>query len=242
MSKFSALLALVILVTSCQIDQQETESGCDFQSILSPDKNIDCGYLTVPENHDDPDSKKIKIAYVILHAEDADSKEYPVIYLSGGPGSSAIDSARINRWYSHPFRAQRDIILLDQRGIGYSSPLPNLYMELNDIMAKDLTAEEEQLSIEKLMVDYAQKCKEQQIDLANYNTFQNAMDVGALMDRLAYEKYNLYGVSYGTRLARVTQDMFPERLNSVTLNSPNPIKGDMLVDRLNSYSLALSRV
>ncbi|MEQ9412998.1 MAG: hypothetical protein RIF39_04175, partial [Cyclobacteriaceae bacterium] len=98
MNKLYALLVLVILVTSCQSDKIENLSGCDFRSIISSEKNIDCGYITVPENHDDPEGKKIKIAYVLLHAEDTTSKEYPVIYLSGGPGGSAVDSIRINRW------------------------------------------------------------------------------------------------------------------------------------------------
>jgi len=242
MNRLLALFALVILFASCQSDKQAPSAGCDFQSAIPKGKNVDCGYITVPENHDQPDGKKIKIAYVVLHAEDATTKEYPVIYLSGGPGGSAIDSTAINRWYKHPFRANRDIILLDQRGIGYSSALPNLYKDLYEIMAKDVTAQKEQLLIDSLIVDYAQRCKREQIELSNYNTFQNARDVGALMVHLGYEKYNLYGVSYGTRLARVTQDVFPEKLNSVILNSPNPIKGDMLVDRLKSYSLALSRV
>ncbi len=242
MTKLYTLLALVTIITSCQTDKQPPATACDFQSIIPAGKNIDCGYITVPENHDQPDGKTIRIAYVVLHAEDATTKEYPVIYLSGGPGSSSIDAEGIDKWYNHPFRSNRDVILLDQRGIGYSSQLPNLYKELYEIMAKDVTAKEEQLLMDQLIAGYAQKCKDKKIDLSNYNTFQNARDVGALMQHLGHEKYNLYGVSYGTRLARVTQDLFPEKLNSVILNSPNPIKGDMLVDRLKSYSLALSRV
>ena len=55
------------------------------------------------------------------------------------------------------------------------------------------------------------------------------------MKHLDYEKYNLYGVSYGTRLGRVIQDMNSDYLNTVILNSPNPIVGDLLIDRLKSY-------
>lgn len=109
-------------------------------------------------------------------------------------------------------------------------------------MAKDATEEEEQLMMKELLVNYRQKCEVLDIGLQYYNTFQNARDVGMLMNHLTYQKYNLYGVSYGTRLARVIQDMYPDLLNSVILNSPNPLKGDMLVERLNSYSLALERI
>lgn len=203
---------------------------------------MDCGYITVPEDHNQPDGKKIQIAYVVLRAKNADSQAYPVIYLSGGPGASALSEKAVGQWYDDPFRATRDVILLDQRGIGYSSALPNMHQELHAIMAKDLNEEDERSMIESLMNNYSKICNDQGITLSNYNTFQNARDIGALMDHLGYEKYNLYGVSYGTRLARVTQDLFPDKLNAVILNSPNPLKGDMLVDRLKSYALALSRV
>lgn len=242
MYKLPTLLAFIVLLVSCQPKTNEKDPGCDFASIIPPGKNIDCGYLSVPEDHDQPEGKKINIAYVVLHTDNATTKEYPVIFLSGGPGGSSIDSLALEWWYKNPLRKDRDIILMDQRGIGYSSALPNMYKELNAIMAKNATVDEEQSMIDELITNYAQMCRDKQIELRNYNTFQNAQDVGALMDHLGYEKYNLYGVSYGTRLARVTQDMFPEKLNSVILNSPNPIKGDMLVDRLKSYSLALSRV
>ncbi len=237
-----AFIALIVVFSSCQNTPKESPPPCDFQSILPSGNDVDCGYITVPENHDQPDGKKINIAFVVLHSKDPNTKEYPVIYLSGGPGGSSLDNESVQRWYGHPFREKQDIILLDQRGIGYSSALPNIYIELNGIMAKDANQEQEQQMMDSLMTAYSQKCKDNGIELQYYNTFQNARDVGALMDNLGYEKYNLYGVSYGTRLARVTQDIFPDKLNSVILNSPNPIKGDMLVDRLKSYALALSRV
>lgn len=242
MQKLLLAITTLTFLISCQTTPKESAPPCDFQSILPAGNNIDCGYITVPENHDQPDGKKINIAYVVLHSKDPNTKEHPVIYLSGGPGGSSLDNEGIQRWYDHPFREKQDVILMDQRGIGYSSALPNIYIELNDIMAKNANPEQEQRLMDSLMTAYSQKCKDNGIELRYYNTFQNARDVGALMNHLSYEKYNLYGVSYGTRLARVTQDIFPDKLNSVILNSPNPIKGDMLVDRLKSYSLALSRV
>ncbi|MEM6806187.1 MAG: alpha/beta hydrolase, partial [Bacteroidota bacterium] len=45
-----------------------------------------------------------------------------------------------------------------------------------------------------------------------------------------------------TRLARVVQDMFPDKVRCSLLNSPNPLGEDFLINRLKSYSLALSRI
>ena len=46
-----------------------------------------------------------------------------MLYLSGGPGDSAL--AEANNWIDYPIRQKRDIILLDQRGTGYSQPALN---------------------------------------------------------------------------------------------------------------------
>ncbi|MTI30489.1 alpha/beta fold hydrolase, partial [Xanthovirga aplysinae] len=162
--------------------------------------------------------------------------------LSGGPGNPLLTPQRVKNWLKSPVRKKRDIILLDQRGMGYSSSLPNMNDEIFKIFAKDTDEKEDQLMMDELIFNYKQKCIKQNIQLQHYNTFQNAKDIGLLMKHLNYKKYNLYGVSYGTRLGRVIQDMYPNYLNAVILNSPNPMQGDFLIDRLKSYSLALDRV
>jgi len=63
-----------------------------------------------------------------------------------------------------------------------------------------------------------------------------------LFKHLGYKKYNLMGGSYGTRLARVVQDMFPEYIHSSVLDSPAPLSGDFLINRLESFSLAFDRI
>jgi pimeloyl-ACP methyl ester carboxylesterase len=63
-----------------------------------------------------------------------------------------------------------------------------------------------------------------------------------LFEHLGYPKYNLFGGSYGTRLARVVQDLFPAFVNSSVLDSPSPLSTDFLISRLDSYSLALERI
>lgn len=242
MKKLFFLSLLLFFTINCQRNQANPSIPCDFIEGLILTNDFDCGKIIVPEDHDDPNSKKIEISYIVLFSRVITSESYPMIFLSGGPGGASLTTGRINTWLKHPIREKRDIILLDQRGIGYSSGLPNMYREMYDILAKDANEAEEQLMMKELMASYKQKCKDLSIRLQYYNTFQSAKDVGVLMKYLDYEKYNLYGVSYGTRLGRVIQDMYPDYLNTVILNSPSPIKGDLLIDRLKSYSLALERI
>jgi len=246
MKKLFQLSFLFTLTIACESNTTATTHmeriSCEFITGLVPSNEIQCGKITVPENHDDPNGKKIQITYIVLHSKDTISEAYPMIYLSGGPGGASLTVGRINGWLQHPIREKRDIIILDQRGIGYSSGLPNMHEELYNILAKNADEAEVQYMMNDLIAGYRQDCNEQNIHLQHYNTFQNAKDIGLLLKYLNYDKYNVYGTSYGTRLARVIQEYYPENINSVILNSPNPIKGDFLIDRLNSYSLALTRV
>lgn len=203
---------------------------------------IECGTIQVPENHDKPDGKKITISYVVLKAKNQTLSSYPMMYFSGGPGGRTLTENSILHWVKSPIGEERDIILFDQRGIGYSSALPNMNNEIFNILVQDVAQENELDLMRRVIADTGQKIRQQGIYLENYNSFQSAADVGIIMNHLGYEKYNLYATSYGTRLARVVQDQFPEMINSVIHNSPSPMNDDFLQTRLAGYSLAMERI
>tara|TARA_B100001989_G_scaffold205017_1_gene153587 strand:+ start:936 stop:2237 length:1302 start_codon:yes stop_codon:yes gene_type:complete len=200
-----------------------------------------CGKIQVPEDHYNNSENKIDISLVIINQEDQEFID-PLIILTGGPGGSAITERRVQSWLNNPISKNRKIIIFDQRGIGFSSPLKNMSKDFFSIFRKDLSFQKENFEIQKIINSYVNDAKRKGIDLSKYNTFQSANDVNAIMNALGFEKYNLYGGSYGTRLGRITQELHPSKLNSVILNSPNPLVGDMLVSRLISYSKSLSRV
>ncbi len=221
--------------------------GKEFTKLPCQDFNISantrysCGKIQVPEDHYNNSENKIDISLVIINQEDQEFID-PLIILTGGPGGSAITERRVQSWLDNPISKNRKIIIFDQRGIGFSSPLKNMSKDFFSIFRKDLTFQKENLEIQKIINSYVNDTKRKGIDLSKYNTFQSAKDVNAIMNALGFEKYNLYGGSYGTRLGRITQELHPSKLNSVILNSPNPLVGDMLVSRLISYSKSLSRV
>ena len=239
----SLLFFMLLSVFACRGQGSlVSKINCDFLEGIPANGIMECGKIEVPENHDDPQGKKLLITYVVLKSKDQKSASYPLIYFSGGPGGASLTPRRIKNWLQHPVREKRDIILFDQRGIGHSSSLPNMESALYQIMADDLSASEEQSAVQNLLEKQRKKCENLGHNLKHFNTFQNARDVGVLMDVLGYPKYNLYGVSYGTRLARVVQDLFPDLINSVTHNSPAPMSGDFLIDRLQNYTRALQKI
>ena len=108
--------------------------------------------------------------------------------------------------------------------------LKNINKEFFSIFRKNLNFSMEKIEVKKLLSRYVDDANDSGIDLSLYNTFQSAVDLDLIMQNLNINKYNLYGSSYGTRLGRIIQELFPERLNAVILNSPNPLDGgDMLL-------------
>jgi len=127
------------------------------------------------------------------------------------------------------FEAGRDIILFDQRGVGLSRPALDcpeqdaLFFELldNEASGRALTEEEmDQLSIEAMAVCASNLSGK--ADLADFSTDANAADVKDLAQALGYEQVNLWGTSYGTRLALEVMRDYPEILRSVVLDSSLP--------------------
>jgi len=95
------------------------ETECkDFKLQLHKDSNVQCGYVTVPLRHADPDGAKIQLAVVTFGGIDTSSELDPLFMAQGGPGGSTIKTYAqqfINDPKSRP-TANRDIVLWDQRG------------------------------------------------------------------------------------------------------------------------------
>ena len=242
MRKIILYLSLLLVALVCQAQNEPVfinPSGLDW---LPEREDVQAGAILVPENHDEPNGKQIQITYIVLKAKDSISDAFPMIFFSGGPGGNSLSQGMVGFLLEHPMRNERDIILFDQRGIGYSSALPDMSFDAFDILAKDADEEEELVLMTDLIFKYKKKCEAQDIKPEYYNSIQNAKDVGMLFKHLGYKKYNLFGGSYGTRIARIVQDMFPEFIHSSVLDSPAPLSGDFLLNRLDSYSLALGRI
>ena len=242
MRNFHVFFVIVLFTLGCKVQQKEIEKASHSIEWASDREGIRAGAIMVPENHDEPEGRKIKISYLVVEARDTTSTKYPMVFFSGGPGGNTIDAGLVDFLLQNPISVKRDIVLFDQRGIGYSSALPDMALAAFDIMAKDADEAGELELTRNMIEEYQKKCADLNIQTQYYNTHQNARDVGMLFEHLGYEKYNLFGGSYGTRVARVVQDLFPEYIHSSILDSPDPISGDLLLDRLESYSLALSRI
>lgn len=204
--------------------------SCAFA--LPDGQNPACGTLVVPENRQNPSGKTIRIAAAIFRSPNANKAAEPLIYLEGGPGGSVLDLVALQfaQVYA-PFLDQHDLILFDQRGVGQSQPA--LDCQETDAFVKATL--DQQLTGDEYVTEYGDALKacgqrfiESGIDLTSYNSAENAADVNDLRQVLGYSKVNLYGVSYGTRLALTVMRDHPEGIRSVIIDSVVPLQASLI--------------
>ena len=227
------LLALVtfgVYPTQGQTTQSNIEyCECSTWNSWSNMDDIQCGYVVVPEDHDTPSGKKIKVAFAIFESQSEDGEGHPTLILTGGPGGRALNGP--GRGINHHSRKVGDVIIVEQRGIGLSNALPNIAPEIGEILAMDIDSEKEIELSKQAMTKKVAEIKALGIDPSKYNSTQNAKDFGVLMDGLGYKKYNLYGTSYGTKLGMMIMKYFSPKINAAILDGPATLKNTALESR-----------
>ena len=183
--------------------------------------------MTVPEDRGNPQNgRTVRIAVADFKSDNPQPEPDATIYLEGGPGGRTLEDSNdyVNGIFA-PFLTKRDLILFDQRGTGYSTPslaCPESTEQAWTDVSKDLSIhEQEDRSTQSLEACHDRLVK-QGIDLSAYNSAENAADVSDLRIALGYKSWNLYGISYGTRLALTVIRDHTEGIRSVILDSNIP--------------------
>src|SRR3954451_10521706 len=113
-----AVLASLALVTPAVA---APPAKCDFSA------DGLCGGVTVPLDRSHPNGAKIDIKYVLFEHTDKSKPSLGTIFVTeGGPGDSAINDGGQDGYPNFVFanlRPQRDIVLIDQRGVGQSGAI-----------------------------------------------------------------------------------------------------------------------
>jgi pimeloyl-ACP methyl ester carboxylesterase len=186
-------------------------------------RTVICGRVDVPENHDIPDSPRISLSFAILKARTQSPAPDPLIYLHGGPGGGAVRDLAglvVPLWEGH--RARRDVVTFDQRAAGISSDMVTCFSTFEENLLTLFSKDGLDAQQEAIFRSCTAELRQSGRDLSAYNTVQNARDVQAIMQTLGYADYNIYGVSYGTKLALEVMRTAPGGLRSVVIDSVFP--------------------
>ncbi len=168
-----------------------------------------CGTFERHEDPSDPASSLLELFVAVVPALSLEPEADPFVPIAGGPGqaSSVFYAGFANAF--EEVRRNRDIVLLDQRGTGQSAPL--VCAVDDEVIAGRYSREE--------TVRYTQECIDAlPHDPRFFTTSVAVADLEALRQALGYTKFNLYGISYGSRVAQHFLRQHPDSTRSVILD------------------------
>jgi pimeloyl-ACP methyl ester carboxylesterase len=173
-----------------------------------------CGRLAVPEDPASPGGRQLQLFVARIPAVNERGRPDPLFLLAGGPGLAATTFYTAVAPVFERIHRDRDIVLVDQRGTGASNALT--CPGATDPDAPDSTA---------ALVQEARACLAAlgtRANVADYTTSLAVRDLDAVRAALGYEAINLYGGSYGTRVAQHYLRRYPQHTRSVILDGVVP--------------------
>jgi pimeloyl-ACP methyl ester carboxylesterase len=198
-----------------------------------------CYRFHVPENRARPVGRRnITLPVVVLPAGDAKRADDPLVYIEGGPGAATgLDGDGIERWRKdlavNHVAEGRDLVLFDQRGTGEAEPR----LDCPELMAATAAIYSRPSDPPVARAAYqagAERCRDRLlasgVDLSAYDSAATAADLAELRIALGYESWNLWGVSYGTRVALDVLRDHPEGVRSAILDSVFPPEASSFLD------------
>jgi pimeloyl-ACP methyl ester carboxylesterase len=209
---------------------------------LAEDLKIECGYLIVPESRSAssgnfPSSRTLRIYVTIVKSLNNSPSLDPIVFLYGGPGGNSggmlkgLGAPEVQNF----LLSQSDFIVFDHRGTGFSEPAlfaPEVDPLWSDAFLKDFDADERAGSFVEAMLRARARFVNADINLTAINTPEIAADLNDLRSALGYEKLNLWGISYGTRVALAAMRDYPEGIRSVILDSTVPIQVSQYIEAI----------
>lgn len=201
----AVVLSTVLLAISAPV--AAGTSGARLQPCTVPGSTepLRCGSVSVPEDRSKPDGRRIDLRVVVIPAVKPDPAMVPLYDLAGGPGLPATAAADFYLTLGQAYRQARDIVLVDQRGTGASAPL-----DCPELAGTGTTYPDAAV----------RACRDRlarQADLSRYTTADTVADLQAVRAALGHPPVDLFGISYGTRLALAWIAAEPAAIRSAVL-------------------------
>jgi pimeloyl-ACP methyl ester carboxylesterase len=191
-------------------------SECRLESSVGPGAaTARCGWYQAPEDRATVASKRIRIHVAVLPALRQQALPDPIFILSGGPGQAASDFYLSSSHAFEQMRRDRDLVVIDQRGTGKSNRLD---CKLPDEL------ENARIDAELIKSATRECLTNLSGDPRFYTTSIAVLDLDEIRAALGYKSINVYGISYGTRVAQQYLRRFPTRVRSIVLDGTVPVE------------------
>lgn len=170
------------------------------------EESLHCLRLAVPLDHHAPGAT-LSLHVAVAPALRESARRDPLFVLAGGPGEAGSDLVPLINTTFRKVRATRDIVLIDQRGTGLSGKLDCKPGKNAETATEDELLAETRDCVKGLNKPYKL-----------YTTEQAARDIEAVRGALGYGRINLWGGSYGSRLAQAYARLFPGSVRALILD------------------------
>ncbi len=230
--KCSLLVLLLLLAASAWGGGQDFGECALSHPRLSKVVSARCADMEVPLDYSQPQGQTIHLHVAVIPASGKASQPDPLFFFAGGPGQSAVASTLLVWPVFSKVLQHRDVVLIDQRGTGKSTPLNCPGEESLELVAD-----------EALLRRKTRECLErQQVDVRYFTSRQAVADVELVRKALGYEKINLMGVSYGTRMAQLVLREYPDRVRSMILDGVLPLEVIVGMDFADNLATSLQKL
>lgn len=227
---FSLALALISVfpgIGTLQVHAAAPTEAPSFQpcELSTPSTGFkaraECAEFKLPENPDNSatsatnrDIKLIPVHVARISATLPDEEKAPLLFIAGGPGQSASESWPAVQGAFRSIQKYHDIYLIDQRGTGRSNKLScPAAEEQSEILVFDADA----------TAEVSRECLSQLSgDPRFYTTTVAVNELETIRQQLNIPQWNIYGVSYGTRVAMQYLRRFPQSIRTMTLDAAVP--------------------
>ncbi len=187
------------------------------------DSGFECTAFKVPLDYDHPGDGEISLTAARSRSDGTAERIGSLLLNPGGPGGSAIEYLEASAsGYDAGVRGAYDLVGLDPRGVGRSSPVGCLSGERMDAYtAVDITPDDQAETDALVAADreFADGCRQHSGALLGHvSTVEAARDMDVLRALLGDERLYYVGKSYGTFLGATYAGLFPTRVGRVVLD------------------------
>lgn len=199
-----------------------------------------CAPFSQPEDRAQPDGRRIAFRLALIRSDAAQVRGDPLVLLAGGPGQAATEAWPLVAAAMAAARRTRHVILLDQRGTGGSNALrcEDDTGKAADVVQAAQAQANDAATVRALAEDCLRRVKAK-ADPALYTTTDAVADLEALRQALGGVRFNLVGISYGTRVAQQYARRHPDGVRSLVLDGVAPNEAVLGADFARSLDDAL---
>ena len=203
-----------------------------------------CAFLKAPLDWDNPDGDQISLALAIHRSG---KKDAPALFVNpGGPGGAVVSALPYyaGQGIGEAVVNAYDIVALDPRGVGDSTPVFCMTDEEKDKYnagseTEGTDADSPQSAIAEVQEDsreFAQGCRDHSGAIFEHiDTVSAARDFDMVRSILGQDKLNLLGYSYGTFLGATYAGLYPAQVGRFVLDGA--LDPSLSVDEVSSMQM-----